>query len=139
MFIYLSEAAPKYGLDRKSERTKQCVTQLTVPLVHPLILHSSPTQNASVSVSHTNTLQQEVSVTAQHSEPNIHTSTAKSLLTHHTGLLRHESHIVLFHFRRNHCDIFVLTRYTVYNHTCIAQHARCIMITQETFFVALKL
>ncbi len=65
MFIYLAETFSKYGPDRKCELTNQCAEQLTAQLVYPVKLLKSPTQNALVSVSHFNTLQQEVSVTVQ--------------------------------------------------------------------------
>lgn len=60
-----AETFSKYGPDRKFVRTNQCVT---VHLVYPVKLHGSPTQHARVSVSHSNTLQQEVSVTVQYSQ-----------------------------------------------------------------------
>lgn len=47
------------------------------------------------------------------SDPSIHTSAAKSMLTRNTRLLQHDSHTSLFRFRSNRCDIFVLTRCSV--------------------------
>lgn len=119
-FIWPTETFSKLGLGRKCVHTNECVGQRSLHLVYLVKLYSSPTQNSRVSFWHTAAGSERDSAVFRSKHSYLYSSIHVNTKTAYY----HVSHMWVFHFRWNYCDIFVLTRYSVHtcNHTCMYLH-----------------